>query len=128
MNEVERIKKELKIINEARDKATKIISKAMPHYNDYLIGHDKDGAFVLANMNRNMTNWENDLDFFILSANRIAQLTKVIEVMAEALISIKRYETMTNYPQHEINHALLVEVPHEASETLEKVVEILKGE
>lgn len=39
----------------------------------------------------------------------------------------KRYETMTNYPQHEINHALLVEAPYEASEALEKVVEILKG-
>lgn len=127
MNKVEQIKKELKIINEARDKATKIISKGMPHYNDYLIGHDKDGTFVLANMNRNMTNWKNDIDFFILSANRIEQLTKSIEVMAEALISIKRYETMTNCPQHEINHALLVEAPYEASEALEKVSKILKS-
>lgn len=53
-------------------------------------------------------------------------LMPIIEEMKEALLRISHSDRMFNYPQHEIIHALLVEVPHEAKETLASIEEKLK--
>lgn len=56
------------------------------------------------------------------------RLTKALEVAKGALKSIKKFESMNQHPDHEIRHALIVEVPHEANEALEQIERIEKGE
>ena len=56
----------------------------------------------------------------------IETLRAQLEIAKEALEQIEKYSTMVGYPEHELNHALGVEIPHICNEAIAKLEELEK--
>ena len=48
-----------------------------------IVGEDKDGHFVIAEMNQNMANWKKDEEFIIKSHKMFPRLLQAIELLLE---------------------------------------------
>lgn len=63
-----------------------------------------------------------------VSSPDISRLIQAVEVLFAACESLKGYESMNDYPAHEVRHTLCVAVPHEAGEAQAKALAILRGD
>lgn len=80
--------KDLKLKAENATQKFYIEHPKMKHFYDYLIGVDgcEEEPFVIANMNRNMDNWKNDLQYIAASSpQNILKLITALETAIEAL-------------------------------------------
>lgn len=46
------------------------------------------------------------------------EMEKRVQPLLDALISIQRWKKMVNAPEHELRHAIAVDIPYEAAEAL----------
>lgn len=77
-----------KQLKEAREKATSrwyVFHEKMRHMKNDLIGVDccEEEPFVVAQMNRNMDNWKNDLTFLHIAANHTSELMDFLLELVE---------------------------------------------
>lgn len=139
MTTLQQIKEELKIINDARDKATPgewvVQQKSLSNFDHpYVFDRTYGGIFDPIASSTKMINRPN-CDFICLAANRIAQLTKSIEVMAEALEFYSNRKNWEYWHNHDVGahqewNTFRPEIYNggeRANNSLKQVSEILKG-
>lgn len=87
-----------------------------PHFKDCLIGVDccDQEPFVIADLNRHMENWKNDLAFIFYAANHISEIAQAFIEMSGELDRVKsENESMNGLVGLEYHPCKTGDCPHE---------------
>lgn len=106
MTPLDQLKQSLTSFIQARERATPkyyVEHPKMRHFKNDVIGVDccEEEPFVLAQMNRNMENWGNDLTFIALAANSSARYAKLL---GECLAFIEGIASKREFIRDEDGH------------------------